>query len=109
MQSLTEWEFDIIMQYSVEIPGYDSLYPPSPGLNLDRAIAYLWSGSPQFGSTTAAKRVRDSGGLRVNGEIHTGLKYTAVESDVERGYFTLGIGKRYLMPVGVMGTVEVRL
>lgn len=110
---------DLIMQYSVEIPGYNDLYSAT-GLNLDKASAYLFHASAfatfnDLGrlnppSTTAAKRARESGAVRVNGEVHKGLRYSATPADVKRGYFSLGIGKRsrdggkgYEMPIGVMG------
>lgn len=120
---MTEDDFDLIMQYSVDLPGYNDIY--STGINLDKAISSLYgvcahSKKDTEGkflpiSVTEVKRLREAGSIRINRQVHKNLKYTATREDVDRGYFAVAIGKSSAegglgleKPIGVMETIHIR-
>lgn len=75
-----EWD------YSFDIPTYDALH--DTGMNIDKAVAYIWQKS-----VTEAKKLRESGAIRINNHVHKELRYTATASDYDQGFVLLGIGK----------------
>lgn len=103
---MTEDDHDLLCQGSFEIPGYNDLYEEK-GINLDKAVAYLFGlsalatfndrGKLVPGSVTQAKKLRESGSIRVNGEVYLNLRYTRTKEDSERGYVKIGVGKPSVM------------
>lgn len=115
MRTFTEDEFDLVMQYSAEAPTYSE--HEGRGVNVDKLAAYCfgrsalasWSdGKLVAGSVSSAKRMRDGGGLRINGVPYHDVRYVVTKEDNVRNYFTIGIGKPsheggpgYEMPIGL--------
>lgn len=112
---MTEDQFDLVMEYSIDIPTWDEQW--DRGLNVDKAAAYLFGGSAlaqwsdgklQAGSVSYAKRVREQGGLKINGATHKAVRYVVTKEDEQRGFYTIGIGSQYQMPIGVPESVTIR-
>lgn len=115
--------FDPVMLYSVDTPTYNDY--DTIGINVDKAAAHLFGGSALsslgkggvviHGGPTAAKRMRDSGGIYINSQPYRELRYIPSVEDQERGYFTIGIGKPsnqggrgFEMPIGLAERVTIK-
>lgn len=78
--------WDLVRAYSLDIPGY------TDKLHVDRAVAFIW---PHLASSVnAAKRLRDSGAVKINKTQYKEVYYIPTTEDRTQGWFRLGVGKQ---------------